>query len=143
MLGHNNIILIDDDPIFNFINSKVIQTTKLGFVVHIFDKAFEALDELSNIARSDANDYRCIIFVDINMPGVNGWEFLERFTLLPASLIDSCRVFMLSSSNDASDIERSATYKPVKGFISKPLTRQHVIDISTEMYSSINIIFPG
>jgi len=137
MSGTNHIILIDDDPMFKLIHSKIIETTKLYYVVKTYIDAKSALAELSKIAQSDTTGSKWLIFVDINMPEFNGWDFLESFTKLPASLINSCKVFMLSSSNDISDIEMSQTYHVVKGFISKPLTVHQVFDIYNETYSSI------
>lgn len=136
MTGYNNIILIDDDPVFNFINTEIIKTAKPEYIIKSFEHAESALNELNTI-KVDDNDFGCIIFLDINMPKLNGWDFLERYIKLPARLINACRVFMLSSSNSISDIEKSKTYDVVDGFISKPLTIDQAVDISAGKYSSI------
>ena len=128
MSGENNVILIDDDPMFNFINTKIIENTKVGFTVEAYEDAQAALNELGNVAQS-VTEFRCLIFVDINMPELNGWDFLEQFSKLPESFVNSCRIYMLSSSNDIYDIDKSKKYPAVQGFISKPLTTQKVLDI--------------
>lgn len=132
MPGPNSIILIDDDPMFNFIHNKVIKKANIDYTVHTFDNAESALEKLNSIALSGGDDMRHIIFLDINMPVLDGWGFLERFSELYRSFMKSCKVFILSSSNDLYDIERSKAYPMVQGFISKPLTVSHLIDIFKE-----------
>jgi response regulator of citrate/malate metabolism len=129
MSSPNHIIFIDDDPMFNFIHSRVISSTKLNIVVKIFDNVSAAITELNELDLNDVSDFRCTIFVDINMPVHDGWQFLEKFSVLSQAFKERCEVYMLSSSNDLSDIEKSRTFPVVKGFISKPLTARQVLDI--------------
>ncbi len=137
MYGSRDIILIDDDPMFNYIHSKIIQNSKLEYRVQSFENASSALMELEKAMRSDTSELQYTIFVDINMPVIDGWGFLDRFQHLPESFMGRCKIFMLSSSNDVADVNRAATYSIVNGFISKPLSIQQVLDISSEEYTSI------
>src|SRR5687767_11451917 len=120
-LQHKTIFLIDDDSVTNFINTKII-LGNFPFTVFSFTNAMEALQELSRYQAHEAHFMPDLIFLDVNMPHMDGWEFLEEFQKLPDSLLKKCIVAMLTSSVDQEDIERSQMYKCVVGFISKPLT---------------------
>ncbi|KOY86829.1 hypothetical protein AD998_12360 [bacterium 336/3] len=106
-------VAIDDDAINNLVCQKVIQRMNPNAEVLCFTSPAKALDYLVN------TNYRTpdLIILDINMPEIDGWEFLNRYQKLekPASVV------MLSSSKDESDIKKSRTYSIVKGYIEKPL----------------------
>jgi CheY-like chemotaxis protein len=61
---------------------------------------------------------------------MDGWEFLEEFQILPESYLKTCKIYMLTSSIDPSDIEKSAKYKIIQDFISKPLTSEKLETLS-------------
>jgi response regulator RpfG family c-di-GMP phosphodiesterase len=109
-----NIILIDDDHISNLINSKMIGKYNADVKLSVFLKAQEALKKLPEII----DDSPTIIFLDINMPEMNGWEFLDAFDFKKGN----CRVYMLTSSINESDKQKAASYSVVESFISKPLS---------------------
>jgi CheY-like chemotaxis protein len=115
------IFLIDDDPITNYVNKKIIGKS-YPFTMVEFTNSSEALAVLKEYSSSQTHLFPEIIFLDINMPHLDGWEFLEEFQKLPKAVLDKCDVVMLSSSIDNYDIERSKKYSIVKRFISKPLT---------------------
>jgi CheY-like chemotaxis protein len=119
------IFLIDDDAITNYVNKKII-TKSYPFTIVEFTSSTEALAVLKEYSSSETHLFPEIIFLDINMPHMDGWEFLEEFQKLPGTVLDKCEVIMLSSSIDTYDIERSKKYKIVKQFISKPLTVEKV-----------------
>ena len=118
----NRILLIDDDPMSNMINEKIIQQSKLTLKVDSYSDANAALKYLRKLAKINPAKFPTIIFLDINMPEVDGWEFLEELVKLPESIFSELKIFMLTSSIDHEDIEKSKLYKIVQGFISKPLT---------------------
>jgi CheY-like chemotaxis protein len=120
-LPRKNIVLIDDDPITNLINKRIIENY-FGFKTIVFTNAAEALGQLKQWLMAETNMLPEIIFLDIDMPDMNGWEFLDELHTLPDALIDKCHIIVLTSSIDFEDIEKSKTYRVVRGFISKPLT---------------------
>lgn len=113
------IFLIDDDPVMNYINNKIISSAYTLNLVE-FTNAREALEKLKQY------DCQCevpeVIFLDLNMPFMDGWEFLDEFQKLSEDVHLRCNVIILSSSINNRDIERSRGYASVIEFISKPLT---------------------
>ncbi|HMG15131.1 MAG TPA: response regulator [Saprospiraceae bacterium] len=121
------IFLIDDDKIFNFINSKIISKTFSSINVVAFDNPQIALIELIRITEVNIDDFPDVIFLDINMPEMDGWEFLEELNKFEANIFIKSKIIMLTSSIDPNDIQKSKTYKMVNGFISKPLSAEKLL----------------
>lgn len=71
---------------------------------------------------SSENNFPDLIFLDINMPEMNGWKFLDELLSIPEMHFNRCKVIMLSSSIDIVDIQKSISYNMISNFISKPLT---------------------
>jgi CheY-like chemotaxis protein len=119
----NTITLIDDDPVCHMISSKIIKLFS-SFAVETFTDPVEALAEFKWRASNEPGKFPGYILLDIDMPGMNGWQFLEEFEKLPDNILQRTCVMMLSSSNHFTDIERSKKYRSVKHFLSKPLTQE-------------------
>lgn len=107
----NNIMLIDDDPIVNMIHRKILATHWSSITVKSFTEALSAL----NVMGANLPD---LILLDINMPVMNGWQFLQA---LEKKKID-IDVIMVSSSIDPEEKRKAFTFKNVKFFLNKPLT---------------------
>lgn len=127
-LPPKNILLIDDDPVTNVINRRILEKY-FNYKIVVYTNACEALEQLKQWLFVETTPLPEIIFLDIDMPDMNGWEFLEELQRLPDTVLEKCRVIMLSSSIDFEDIERSKTYKVVRDFISKPLTPDKLSDL--------------
>ena len=104
------VLLIDDDPINNFVNKKLIQ--------RLFDdiEIVEFLDAVSALKYLESNKPD-MIFLDINMPEMDGWAFLERYK----KMNEQTHVIILTTSIDPADRKRSEEYAFVEGFFIKPL----------------------
>jgi CheY-like chemotaxis protein len=124
-----HIILIDDDAVTNMVNKKIIYLTFPSIRVTAYTDASVALKEIRQMIEKDETKLPDLIFLDINMPHMDGWEFLNEFTNLPESAQRKTKVVMLTSSVDVNDIAKAKTYKPVTDFLSKPLTKDGVKDI--------------
>ncbi|SHN13600.1 CheY chemotaxis protein or a CheY-like REC (receiver) domain [Cyclobacterium lianum] len=112
------IVLIDDDPINNLINKRLINKLNLTPKTIEFLEAEQALEYLKN----PDLEKKVLILVDINMPVMNGWDFLSQYVELENQRND--RIIMLSSSIDFQDRQKSKEFPFVSGFIEKPLTHE-------------------
>lgn len=114
-----NVMLIDDDKVFTNITGLILRRFNKQINLQSYSSVEDALQALQT---TDAPPE--IIFLDINMPEANGWDFLDRLEGLDVRT----EVFMLTSSIDPSDISKSKTYSSVKGYFTKPLTHKVLTD---------------
>lgn len=121
-----DLLVIDDDDINIFIIKKIVEKT--GYDINMVAKTNGqlAIDHLTSILEHNAT-FPHLILIDINMPVLNGWEFLEAYDGL--NVKQRVDMYMLSSSVYENDIEKAKTYKKVKGFISKPLSINRLIEL--------------
>jgi CheY-like chemotaxis protein len=119
--GNLNFIVIDDSKLDCFIAEKIIRNTGRGEVVKSFIMAPEALDYISN-GGGAGNTLKTVMLVDIQMPVMNGFEFIEAFEKLPQEIRDKYIIYVLSSSINENDITRVRYHTSVKQFLNKPLT---------------------
>lgn len=117
-------IVIDDSKLDCFIAEKIIKNTGISESIKSFLQATEALDYIKATPPDDQN--RTIILVDIQMPVMNGFEFVEAFEKLPADLIKNYTIFIISSSINENDLSRVHNYATVKQFLNKPLTSNNL-----------------
>jgi len=108
--------LIDDDNVTNMLNRYYLEVHFPHLQIELFSKAKTALDDL--IINAKETDF---IFLDINMPEMNGWEFLDAIAEAASLPQRFPKIYMLSSSLDPADKERDETHQFVAGFLSKPL----------------------
>lgn len=114
-------MLIDDDEIFNFLNKRILELSGTAGKISIFTSAQQALEWL-NAHLEKEGSWPEIILLDIRMPMMDGFEFLDHFIQLPEKNIQKVKVFMLTSSIDERDRSRSRNYPVVYGYYSKPMT---------------------
>tara|TARA_R110000868_G_scaffold68720_1_gene203196 strand:+ start:30038 stop:30433 length:396 start_codon:yes stop_codon:yes gene_type:complete len=124
------ILLIDDSDIDNFINKSVLQKANIADEIIIETSAKDALTYLKNVM-DESNSFPDVIFLDIKMPVMDGFEFLEEYIHFPEHAKSKCIIFMLSSSIDPKDALRAQQFKEVKKYFTKPLT-QNFIDAFLE-----------
>ncbi|WP_345951376.1 response regulator [Mucilaginibacter sp. PAMB04274] len=115
-------IIIDDSELDCFIIQKIIQHIDSNFNFKIYRSAQKALDALKKVTEEDY--VFGLIVLDINMPMMNGFEFIEAFEKLPSGIKDKYRIVVLSSTRNPGDIARLSTYKSVESFIDKPITKE-------------------
>ena len=115
------IALVDDDSIFQFTATRLLESSKLAQNILHFENGAEALTFLREKAlqKELLPDY---LFLDINMPFVDGWMFLEDFTTLKSSLAKDISIYMVSSSIDPRDLNRAKSFSEVTDFIIKPIS---------------------
>ncbi len=122
-------LIIDDDPINNSL-SKMVLKKSFG-EVHINDFIIpeEGLEFIESETVPHSPDTKTTLFLDINMPTISGWEFLEKFEIFNASIKEQYNIYILSSLVNTSDINRAKENSLVVDFIEKPLSKTKLLNI--------------
>ena len=123
-----NIMLIDDNDIDNFISNHIVTKSGVADKVSLMSSAVAALQYLENV-KEDFEEFPDLIFLDISMPVMDGFGFLNEVTKFPKVSEKRCYIVMLTSSNNKNDIERAKQYSIVQDYFVKPL--------KTEMLNSL------
>lgn len=114
------ILLVDDDEATNFLHRIIIEEVGCCEVVDVREDGVELLDYLRD--NSPLSSWPDLLFLDINMPRMDGWQFLEHYSTLDPSLRDDMVIVILSTSVNPDDIKRAKAHEMVHEFMSKPLT---------------------
>lgn len=120
MAKNLTVAIIDDDEVYTFVTSKLIEMNNLADKVITFKDGEEGLEFLKN-NKSIADDLPDFILVDINMPIMDGFQFIEAFAPLKDKLSKNITIYMVSSSVDERDIEKVKTLTQVSGYLIKPM----------------------
>ena len=121
----NRVMLIDDNDIDNLINSRIITAHNFAAFVDVKTTTESALDHLRSLTADSAN-IPSIIFLDLNMPVLDGFAFLEEFEKMADFIKRSCKVVVLSSSISPDDINKASTNAYVVKYINKPLSESYL-----------------
>lgn len=116
----NHILLVDDNYLDNYINNHVIEDNNIAEKITIMDSPLNALSFLEEI-KNDFEAFPDLIFLDISMPKMDGFGFLEEFVKFPKAVEKKCVVIMLTSSNNPNDKARAFEFEVVKDYFIKPL----------------------
>ena len=115
-----NIFLVDDQKITNFINRKLINVAGIGKKIHDFINPLTALDALETKRPN-------LILLDLNMPEIDGWEFLEQLE----NYKTDAKVIIVTSSTSKLDVQRAKKYKRVIHYLTKPLNTKSIEEMIT------------
>ncbi|HEY9844488.1 MAG: response regulator [Candidatus Sericytochromatia bacterium] len=114
------VYLVDDDEIYQYTTRKYLEVRQLADKILSFTDGEEALEYLQKHL-SDAEELPDLILLDLSMPVMDGWEFLEEFTQLKSQLSKPIDVVIVSSSVDIRDLERARHFREVSDYIVKPI----------------------
>lgn len=126
-------MLVDDNSADNYYHERIIIKNDAADHVVIKESGLDALEYLESTINPD-NPLPDLIFLDINMPGMNGWEFLEEFKKLDKALQSKLIVIMLTTSVNPEDEALAKTYDILAEFKTKPLTKEMLEDILMKYY---------
>lgn len=128
MMPLKQLTLVDDDEVFVFLTTRMLEKYQLVDLIKIFDNGYDALvfikENLDNIeALPD------IILLDLSMPIMDGWQFLDEFVKIIPKIGKKITVFICSSSISPDDIARAKAINAVSDFIIKPMTKEKLIEM--------------
>lgn len=130
MYKFHQVCIIDDDPVYVYCTRKLFDTMDVAKDFMVFNNGQEALRFFSNKLNAGEVNIPEVIFLDINMPVMNGWQFMENFTQLPNH--HKIKVFMVSSSMDPYDKCMVDDYQHVE-YIVKPITKVQVLNMLEDL----------
>ncbi|WP_017733834.1 response regulator [Nafulsella turpanensis] len=128
------IFFIDDDEINNFILKEIFESQDNDIKVTFFTEAAKALVYVEALVQGSASPMPDIIFLDVKMPEMDGFDFLDAFEQKGLNEKFRVPIFMLTSSVNQRDISRAATYRAVKELITKPLTFEKLQELEDKYY---------
>ena len=121
----NNYLLIDDDQTFLFLHDHMIMIADPSATIMSMQSGVKAVEYLEDLIRTDQQLPDCIL-VDLNMPEMNGFEFLEYCSQYVAGPMRHVHIYMVTSSLYESDREKALSFSFIKGFREKPLSKEIV-----------------
>lgn len=130
-VGTMSVMLIDDSEVDNFINKAIISKEDCVSEIIVRTSGFDALEFLNSIL-NEPESYPDCIFLDLRMPGMNGFEFLDEYIKLPETLKNHSKLYILSSSLDPIDTEKGKEYDVVKKHLTKPLAHHSINELLSE-----------
>src|SRR6266487_4242115 len=117
----NTICIIDDDMVYQITTKKILEKINGAKKILIFSHGEEAFQYLSKVV-ADKDALPDIILLDVNMPYMDAWQFLEAYRKLKPLLAKQITIYIISSSVSDSDIERAKSMEDVKDYLIKPIS---------------------
>ena len=128
----DSVCIIDDDHIFIYGVKRLIEETSFCDDLIVYQNGQDALNELKEKA-SQGEDLPSIIFLDLNMPMMTGWEFLDEYLQIENRDPTDSKVYIVSSSIDPKDLLRIKDYNVIRNYILKPVTSDDLQNIIIEL----------
>lgn len=122
------VYLIDDDEVFVFLTKKLIERTHQDVSLSVFTNGQDAIEQLEKISRNQ-EQLPDMILLDLNMPVMDGWEFLNAYEKIPFSCPEKIHLYIVTSSISPYEVERAKHIPAVKEFIVKPMVKEKFVDL--------------
>jgi CheY-like chemotaxis protein len=123
-----NLWIIDDDPMSSFYIKRLAELGELAHIITIYNTAQGAINYLLH-HRKTVEHLPDIILLDIYMPEVDGWEFLNQLKQIEDQLMKKAAIYIISSSNHPRDLSRAETFPDVRAYFQKPVTLEVLKDM--------------
>jgi len=128
-----NILLIDDDELYLYLMEKTIRQISNELVVTSFTDGEQAVEYIAECTEAKV-ELPEVIFLDINMPFLDGWGFLKEFKKLKPKIINNINIYMVSSSMRDSDVKRASHFEELTGYVVKPVNKVQLAEIFKKIY---------
>ncbi len=132
MIPVNKLMIVDDDELSNYITGKIVEHAGLAEKADSFYSAKAALKYLKTNSSMRQGDYPDLIFLDLNLYDMKGWDFLSEYIKLKESYRRKITLFLLTNSIAEKDREQAKQFPCIKGYLQKPLTMGMIQEI--ELY---------
>jgi CheY-like chemotaxis protein len=128
MTALKQLSLVDDDEVFVFLTTRLLEKYKLVDLIKIFDNGYDAIvfikENIENI-----NALPDVILLDLSMPIMDGWQFLDEFVKINTKIGKKITIYICSSSISPDDINRAKSINAVSDFIIKPMTKEKLVEM--------------
>ncbi|WP_282074195.1 response regulator [Maribacter aquivivus] len=128
-----NILLVDDDELYLYLMEKTIHQISKELVVSTFTDGEQAVEYIAKCTEEKV-ELPEVIFLDINMPFLDGWGFLNEFKKLKPKIINNINIYMVSSSMRDSDVKRASNFEELTGYVVKPVNKVQLAEIFKKIY---------
>lgn len=125
------ICIVDDDDLYKLLLKKTIQNLKINTEVISFSNGEEAIKGLFAL-NSNSENLPDIILLDINMPVMDGWEFMEHYLALKQNFLKEMTLYIASSSIASQDFQKSKSFKEISGYLVKPIFKETIKNLLEE-----------
>lgn len=123
-----NLMIIDDDDVFVFLTKKTIGQVKIIEDIKVFDNGLDSINYIKENSKKP-NLLPEVIFLDLSMPIMDGWQFLEEYILLEPEIEKEINIYVISSSISPEDLKKAKGINVVTDFIVKPTTKEKLMEV--------------
>lgn len=141
--AYSTVILVDNSSIDNFVNTRIITRYHFANEVIEFTKPRKALKYLLDLNSADETEIPSVLFLDLDMPEINGLEFLDAFSFLPDKIKKNVKIVILTSSIDPADELACSKSESVVAFFQKPLIKDNLDRLNLLLNSSLVLTKQG
>lgn len=128
-MNFSNVFVVDDDRVHHFIIKKLLEKNNIQATPYFFENGFDALTAI-NERLQNSSVLPDLILLDINMPVLDGWQFLEEFKGLSQDILTQTKLYIVSSSEDYFNEDKVAQYKEwIEDYFVKPMTGEIILKI--------------
>ncbi len=124
----NTFCIVDDDDLYQFTTTHLLKKSELVNKIIVFSNGLSAINFLKEEIGNEEN-IPDVVFLDINMPVMDGWEFLEEYLLIKPMIPKTVVIYMVSSSVDEKDVIKAKSISELSGYLVKPISSDHIMDV--------------